>query len=184
MVIWETLLGGGWCKYKYLTMDLRKLILEILDTVVSDYEIKVKPHSGNISVYFSVDKEKYEINFSPDVEFENAVYMDFQRWGGEEEGYGMSYPSGHKHSPIKIFSSIVYLTKIVLQKNPNIHYIFFNTNKDFTSKVKLYNSLVNKFIKEGIVRYVDKNSSIYKHYEDVYPQYNNGVGIWVLEVIR
>jgi DNA-directed RNA polymerase subunit L len=159
-------------------MDLRKVILEVLDTTVSNYKIKVHPYSDNISVYFAVDKERYELNFRRDVHVNELVTIDFERWAGEEEGWNMSSPRGSEHNPAKILGAIVNSIKMVLQKFSNIHYITFNTNEVNDSRVRLYNSIVNRAISQGLVKQADRNSEMYGEIIKNYPK------AWVLEVIR
>jgi hypothetical protein len=159
-------------------MNLNKIILEVLDTVLNDYEIKVHSYSNNVTVYFSLDNEKYEINFNRDVEIDELVTVDFQRWGGEDDGWNMSSPKSGDYNPSKIIGAIFNLIKIVLQKFPNIHFLTFNTNKDNKSRVRLYDALVKRAISSGVVKQADTSTPMYKDIKYNYP------ASWVLEVVR
>jgi len=159
-------------------MNLKNIILEVLDTTVSDYKIVDEPYSKNIAVYFDVDKENYQINFRRDVFVDELVTIDFQRWGGEDDGWNMSAPKGGEHNPAKILGSIVNLIKMVLQKYSNIDFVTFNTDKGNTSRIRLYDSIVRKAIGEGILKQADKNSDMYRDIIENYP------AAWVLEVNR
>jgi hypothetical protein len=157
-------------------MNLKSIILEVLDTELSDYKINVGQYSKNISVDFSVDSEKYELNFSRDVYINELVTIDFKRYAGEE-GWNMSSPEGNEHNPAKILGSILNLIKTVLIKFPDIKFLTFNTDKSNTSRIRLYNSIVKRSIEKGIVKYADKNSEMYKEIILNHPD------SWVLEVI-
>jgi DNA-directed RNA polymerase subunit L len=163
-------------------MNLKNIILEVLDTVVSDYKIKVHPYSRNISIYFNVDKEKYELNFNRGVENENLVTIDFLRWDESDKEYGgywnMSTPKDKGYNPSKILGSIVNLIKTVIQKFNDIEYITFNTDTTNTSRIRLYDSIVKKSISQGLVNYADKNSEMYKDIKSNYPS------SWILKIKR